>query len=1145
MTVGSATWAATPPVPESDAPTATSDPEHWQARLETFVGREREMQILRARIDDAMEGKGSLVLVSGEPGIGKTRLLTEAARYAEERGAQALWGRCREGEGAPAFWPWVQVLRHLLQLPDSRPRPIVADDLCAFANNPLPDSRLGPIATRGIPQTGVDYSTAARFQMFDRLATAIKSAASAKPATIIVDDLHDADIDSLALVEFLSADISRTQMVLLASYRSDAVSAATPFDTHILPIVRNCSPHRIELTGLNPPEISALIALHTAWPHPDHELVQSLSQRTAGNPFFIVETCRLAKERLDPQDFEAGIAPTIRTLIRTRLTVISRSCRKFLDVAAVIGTEFDLLTVATILNDCRQTDLDDMVAEGLRHGFVRRTRRNVNHYAFSHSLVREVVYADLPSTVLRQLHMEAAKVLGNSHEVHLALDVIAHHMYLAGNQFDLNETRGVLVRAGRRCLETLAYDKALRHLQRAAEIEQPLDALEEHCSLQLLIGEAQMKAGLWTEARLTFESTLATARHIGSATMLAAAAIGLKGMTRGTLPPDIDAVRALREALAVVPEEHARTRARILTALSTSLYFDRVEAEKLPVLAQQAFENAQKDGDVHVVGEAIEAKILAAYRYDRIEEMLGHCDALQTIASRVGIRDLEFRGRIFKYAGLIQRNDPRSITELEICTQLAEELRHPRYLWQVHLARASLALAQGDLRHASELCHQTRERGKRFHDPTSDQHLLMLRFTEAKIRQQYSSLVGPLEDIVSAAPDYPLPRAGLAFMQAAMGNQSRSRFTLAPITVGGLSAIRPDGFSLVTLCILAETTRFLPSVPWLEELECRLEPYADQLAIAGWGTAIEGSVAHFLALIKVARGDIEGAFVLAEKALSINREASLDLLAARSECLCASLLHQLGRHSEELRLASLAKEFCRTIELRPPMFGARCEEPPHAGSISYSASNCSAAKESQARTSPQAGPNEFARQGEFWHISFAGRAIRMRDTKGIRHLHSLVNHQGQFLLATDLIQMSVGSLASRGPSTSSAGTESLHSKSDLRALAEYRARLRELNIQLEDSQICSDMGFVERLQVEKAELEDFLIRESGLFGRQRNVGSVAEKARINVRNAISNALHRIHASHDLLARHFDCSVKTGRLCCYRPAEETIWQLGPN
>lgn len=264
---------------------------HVVPRLEgeVFVGRERELAFLTTGLDDALAGHGHLFLVSGEPGIGKSRLADELAARARERRAYVLWGRCWEAGGAPAYWPWVQSLRSYV-------RDLDAETLRAQVGRGAVDlAQLLPEARDVIPGSSrsatLDPETA-RFRLFDAVAEFLRNAGQAQPLILVLDDLHAADTPSLLLLEFLAAEIADARLLLVGAYRDVDPTLRDPLSSTIAELGRLPVTRMLALSGLDWSEVTSFIG-RTSGVAPDEALVTALYEETEGNPLFLGEVVRL------------------------------------------------------------------------------------------------------------------------------------------------------------------------------------------------------------------------------------------------------------------------------------------------------------------------------------------------------------------------------------------------------------------------------------------------------------------------------------------------------------------------------------------------------------------------------------------------------------------------------------------------------------------------------------------------------------------------------------------------------------------------------------------------------------------------------------------------------------------------------------
>src|ERR1051325_1940031 len=337
-------------MPESDPDRPSLPPEFRdaleRAAEELFIGRERELGQLDSALKDAIGGRGRMLLIAGEPGIGKTRLAEQAAARASERGAEGHWGRCWEGEGAPAFGPWVQVTRSHLRGCDANTlaaelgigAPYVAQ-IVRELREILPD----------VPAAPPLDSEQARFRLYDSFSAFLRNAAARTPLVVVLDDLQWADKSSLLLLRFLAREIRDTRLFLVSTYRDVEVSVDHPLADALVSLRRERTVGRMLLRGLPEDEVRAMVAALRGATVGD--FAASLARETAGNPFFIKEVVRhlveesVARRKGGPAEArvderEIGLPESVREVVGRRLARLAERCRKVLTLASVVGQEF-------------------------------------------------------------------------------------------------------------------------------------------------------------------------------------------------------------------------------------------------------------------------------------------------------------------------------------------------------------------------------------------------------------------------------------------------------------------------------------------------------------------------------------------------------------------------------------------------------------------------------------------------------------------------------------------------------------------------------------------------------------------------------------------------------------------------------------
>jgi predicted ATPase len=387
---------------------------HEQAfARDTFIGREAEIGLLRRALVDASGGRGRLVLLSGEPGIGKTRTCEELAAYAQAHRARVLWGRCYEGEGAPAFWPWVQILR-------SSPKTDANDLGLSLDAGGLDIAPIvAQVRQRHADPLGTvdDESPRARFRLFDSLARLFERIARASPPLLlIIDDLHGADRSSLLLLQFVAREMRAMPLLIVGAYRDVSLKADDALTETVVEALREPGTERLVLNGFSAAEIARCIEM-SAGVRPAAALVAALHQQTGGNPLFVTELLRvfLAEHDLVAiRDGDAAVATsiprTVKAVIGRRLAPLSTACNAVLATACVLGRDFRLDVLEQVAST-QSAETLQALDEAVAARVLVRLRERVERYRFSHAVVRETLYENLSMAQRLRLHRRVADAL--------------------------------------------------------------------------------------------------------------------------------------------------------------------------------------------------------------------------------------------------------------------------------------------------------------------------------------------------------------------------------------------------------------------------------------------------------------------------------------------------------------------------------------------------------------------------------------------------------------------------------------------------------------------------------------------------------------------------------------------------------------
>ena len=435
-----------------------------------FVGRQREMDGLRAALEDSIAGHGRLAMMVGEPGIGKTRTAEELAAYAETRGAQILWGRCYEEDGAPPYWPWVQVIRSYVE-------PRNADQLQADLGSSAADiAEIVPEIRRKL--TGLETPPdlppeQARFRLFDSITSFLKTTARSQPLMLVLDDLHWADEPSLLLLQFLAQQLADSSILVVGCYRDVELSRQHPLSETLARISREAVYQRHALRRMDHDDTAHFIEV-AAGTNVSRTVVEAIYARTEGNPFFTTEVVQLLSDRGElAQESDGGpgeirIPEGVREVIGQRFNRLSDDCNLVLSTAAVIGREFTLDLLGRLIEDLTGDRLLEVLEEALSAHLLEELPPSVGRYQFTHALIQETLTDELSLTRRVRLHARIAETLeelyGPEVEDHAA--ELAYHFAQAEAVTGAEKLVQYSLLAGDRALKVRAYEEAFAHFQR-------------------------------------------------------------------------------------------------------------------------------------------------------------------------------------------------------------------------------------------------------------------------------------------------------------------------------------------------------------------------------------------------------------------------------------------------------------------------------------------------------------------------------------------------------------------------------------------------------------------------------------------------------------------------------------------------------
>ena len=1109
-----------------------------------FIGREWELAQLRVALDEAQAGRGQLFVVSGEAGIGKTRLVGKLADRADNENVRVLWGRCWEGEETPAFWPWIQIFRAMMS--DLGPNALAR----SMGRSPFDPTQIIQELQRFLASDAdaspYPPSDQARFRLFDAATTLIRTAASSGPVVLILEDLHEADRSSLLLLEFLARQIYDIAVLVLATYREPEADLKDAVRDTVGTIVGNG--HRIALAGLQRNEIDEFLSQGFEI-FLTEESLSSVHEGTGGNPFFLDELARRFVAERQFRTISGGleVPEGLKVPIRSRLALLSPEAQAVVALASIIGREFSfelLLAASGLDRDTLLTTLGRLAT--LR--FVDPAGFGLGPYRFVHALVRETIYQDLPAEQRWRLHHRVGQAIETLYgsDLDKYLDHLAHHFSEAAALGEVDRAIKYSQQAGQRATRQFGYDEAIGHYRRALELARCATHIPgTRFDLLLALGDAQWCAGHIADASATFQSAALLARQFEDPHRLAEAAlrvgeVGYGGAYVQAWSFDPTKVKLLDEALAALGEQETLLKVRVMARLSTALYFSPFDSvSRRDTLSRGAVELARRFGDGSTLAYALNARHLAVWGPDNIEERLALASEIVELTRQSVDVTLELTGHVWRLADLLETGDGQGTDrEIDSYEALAGRVGYPHFVAYALMFRGIQAMLRGQFADAETFAQRSLALG----DKVGDVNVRLSHYVQmAALR----ALQGRAQDtaayleLVAGWVPYEIDKMHVCFLCLA-GDRRGTEQALAAIW-RGRHGVPPAFWLSTTMGMALLATNAGPSHEAVDIYDL-LRPYESRWVLAGRdAVAPLGPVAYYLGLLAAslsrfgaAAGHFEVALEAAERIgsrpyLALTQGAYGAMLARRDSSLdrrrATQLLADALKAAGELGMKQLCSEVVAAQAGLPTGLDMEQSQP-----------------DAFAEDSPVAAV--FRSEGEYWTIGFERMVVRIKDAKGLRYLWRLLAAPGREFHVLDL---AAGTTTLPRPtpdreleeySVAGAYGEKLL---DPAAKAAYRARIEELRHDVEEAEEHNDLERAARARTEMDFIVAELARAVGLGGRDRRTAAPAERARSAVSKSLRACLKRIEKAHPALGTHLTTTVRTGYFCSYNPEVPIDWR----
>lgn len=861
--------ATPPPPPAARVNPAIDESRSPLSEHRTIIGRERELEAFNAAFDRMLAGRRQLVLISGEPGIGKTRCVEALADIAEGNGALVLWGRCHEEAGAPPYWPWVQILRAYIDtysLEETRlSMGATTKDIAAL----IPEL-LEPSQQASEVPSAIEDASPARFRAFDAIRQFFQRAAQRAPVTLALEDLHWADAPSLALLEFLSEHLPRGRLLIVGTYRD--TSAKTPLMRTLGGLKRGADVERIHLSRLSLAAIGTM-AQQLCSTRLSGPLVKAIHQQTDGNPLFATELIRVLIDEGNgttlaalPAKIPAGVHETIgRRLLR-----LSDGCNEILCVAAILGRLFTATEIAAIMD----VDVQRVLVElepALQAAVVASITEVPGGYRFTHALIRETIYEDLPAVERVRLHARAAAALVAIHSTYLqpVLTRIAHHYYESVTLGHTQEAVSYALLAADSAARMYAFEEAILHYDRTIKTLENAGLRQDArlARAYILKASALKQMGLIPQSVDVLLEAVNRTRVLGSAELLVDLVMLVTSSSRHW--PHQHFVPLLERVLEVLPAVDSPARAK---ALSTLAFAQRtsLDQRRLEELVDVALAMADRICDATARCACYElAAICFRGHPQNLQRRLLLGSGYIAVARSAGKEDLladAYHWQVLNFfeSGRIDELEPllREYGELTAAT-----IGIHQYQLGAHLV--TLALLRGEWAGLEDRIEALLEIGTKIRRDDADGVYGAQMFALNRELGRLHAMAPQIKEIANSASKR-MWEPGLMLMCAEIGLLPEARVIFERLVENNFCTISRDDMYMTFMVFCAQTCCVLGDLERARSLYPLLLPYRGQTA--NHPTAVcFGAVELYLAMLASTANDPDAARGHFDHALEKNR----------------------------------------------------------------------------------------------------------------------------------------------------------------------------------------------------------------------------------------------------------------------------------
>jgi tetratricopeptide (TPR) repeat protein len=1122
-----------------------------------LVGREGEFRILDRALASAASREGGVIVLSGEPGIGKTSLLRELGSRAESHGLASVCGRCLPQHLSNQDLIWRRIWRSLSE------KGACGVMLPAALTHPDPGARQS-LSTEVYPQTEQAHLAAAPFELILDL---LERVSGDSPLLVCVDDIHYADEASLKLLGFLSHSLDRLPILFALTYSSSELTSR-PETLRMVESI-GCRGRGVEITPLDEDATSQLLYEVTGVT-PDDWIVHSVRYLTGGNARFTLECgailgdLKSASPRI-PLNYEVRIPSAVRVALKERLKPLSLGAKEILEVGTLFPEGFDPQLVLEVA-DLNEAEVQAGIAELEGKGLIRLATDS--NYGYTHGFTRELLYRELSAPRRSYLHRRIATALEahDPHEVKGNAHQIAEHLMRSGEPQMVERAIRYAQFAARSFASARAFAKAMEMYSAAISAIESQNMVDrgDLCGTLIALGDIQREAGEVQSAQQSFCRAARLAQDLADKERLVQIALGMPelGWPLADRRNGV-ALMLAQESLASLAGGDSTERALLTARVAAELSYLKGQRRR----SEQLFAEAV-DMERRLTGRSESITLRINYLRDHIlrhpdliEERLVNADRVIGIARKTGDNHALFVSAFAKMCAFFEvGNTGLAESELAVMEQAATLAGHPAYRVVLLNVRAAWALNQGRLDRTQELCREACQLGSsNCLDSLAERYWPCL-IVPLREDNRLAELLPVADRTYGAQPSF-ADRTLLCWLAFELGDIAQAASHLELLAAEEFADLKQAPYPLGAAALLAEVSAGLKNVAYAAALYEFLLPFKNHRVIGEAAFTPFGSVSRYLGKLALVLSNYDQAVAHFEEAFELERRTGgrtwavyslvdlADSLSIRGRPgdreRAAALRRTAGAEAINLKMNVLAKDMGRlsygeALSNAGPNGGSDFKSHPGSGgrvatdkaaSDTIGGSSATVVSQSSAR---------LRRDSGSWELTFQGRTARLKELRGLTIIVHLLSRPNQSIHTLELASLGKNGelLAQRRPSSD------LGPILDGNAKQAYRARLQELHADLDEARSSGNEQVALKVEEELRFLTREIARAVGLFGRDRKTGSDAERTRVRVTNSIKFAISKVAEHQPLLATYLQRTIRTGTSCCYLPdsATDIAWDL---